>query len=98
MTLKIFLVRSELAYQEHMLLLLQTEGVDLLAHLRLRLQEFLPKLFYVSIPLLQLSLSFLCDLLFHTQHFFQDVNVLLESAGDLLVLLEFVSQENLDAA
>ena len=81
-----------------MLLLLQTESVDLLAHLRFRLQKLLPQLSYVCVSLLQLCLRFLRDLLLHTKHLFQDVNVLLESAGDLLVLLEFVSQENLDAS
>ena len=39
-----------------------------------------------------------CDLLLNTQHFLENFDVLLESARDLLVLLQLVREENLDTS
>jgi len=79
------------------LCLLETEFVDLVAQLLLCRDELLPKHFDVRIFLLELSLSLLSDLLLDAEYFLQNVNVLMERAGYLLVLFQFFAQEYFDA-
>ena len=74
----------------------QAECVDLPSQLLLHLDVLFSHLFQVSVFLLELSLRFLGDSFFDSKYFFQYIDILLECAGDLLVLFQLLGEKNLD--
>ena len=76
----------------------QTQAVDLLPQLLLHIDVVLSNLFELAVLLLELSLGLGGDLLLDPEHLFEDIDVLLKGASDLLVLLQFVREENFHVA
>ena len=95
MAFQFLLVRIQLIYLLSQLLVSQAQSVDLLSEFLLHVDKLLSQLFQIGILSLELRLSLLCDLLLNTNDFLENVDILLECACDLLVLLELVSQEDL---
>ena len=98
MTLQLLLVNRQLRDRQGLLCLLDCELIYLRLKLALRLDELLPQRLDVAVFLLKLRLRLRRNLLLDAHHFLENVNVLLESLRDLIILLQLVRQENFHAA
>ena len=94
MALQLLLGLRQLFHLLGQLCIPQTQAIDLLPQLLLHVDVVLANLLEFTVFLLELGLSLRGNLFLDPQHFFEDVDVLLESAGDLLVLLQFFREEN----
>ena len=95
---ELLLVCRDFVDAQHLLLLLQSERVDLLPQLAVQVEELLAQTFDVRVLLLQLRLRLLCDAFLNADDILENFDVLLEGARDLLILLQFFCQKHFYAA
>ena len=76
----------------------QAKVIDLLTQFLFHIDVVLTNLLEFAVLLFELGLSLGRYLFLNSQHFFEDVHVLLEGAGYLLILLKFVREEDFDVS
>ena len=91
MVLQLFLLICQPLDLSDMLLLPETQLVDLLFHLGFHLEGLTASLLELRRFLVELGERFLGDRLLNSEYFLQDTDVFLQCASDFLILFELGS-------